>query len=388
MRRTRDVMPWKLVHRKKRNVYVLRYCVAGTWREMTTGCAKKKDAQRFAANAIAGLSTQVNTQTNFVEFCESYSTQHLSGLAAKSQEAFWTAVARLENLCPVVLLEEITTELIARWAMRLRSEGKSEATIEAYRSHLMAGIRWAASIGLIAEAPKLPRLRRVNRGTKSRGRGLKQEEIERIAMALPRVVGQQYAKQWAWNLEALHKSGMRLGETFLLSWDTDAPQYITNLRSGRPRIVISAGSEKGFRNRTLPLTPDFAALLRRTIESRQKGPVFRWPLSRGDSLSIKTVGKRISAAGRLAGVIVGTTTDGLPRYATAHDFRRTFGMRWAPRVMPIVLRDMMRHESLDTTMQYYVDMEADRIGDIIWSAAENSSEGDMLEALAAIDCDD
>ncbi len=37
-----------------------------------------------------------------------------------------------------------------------------------------------------------------------------------------------------------------------------------------------------------------------------------------------------------------------------HDLRRSFGERWATRVMPQVLMELMRHESIEATMNYYV----------------------------------
>ncbi|MFM7414141.1 MAG: hypothetical protein ACKO6E_13180, partial [Planctomycetota bacterium] len=40
--------------------------------------------------------------------------------------------------------------------------------------------------------------------------------------------------------------------------------------------------------------------------------------------------------------------------ASAHDLRRAFGERWAARLMPAQLMELMRHESIDTTLSYYV----------------------------------
>ncbi len=40
------------------------------------------------------------------------------------------------------------------------------------------------------------------------------------------------------------------------------------------------------------------------------------------------------------------------KYASAHDFRGSFGERWAKIVMPAVLQRMMRHKSILTTMRY------------------------------------
>ena len=40
------------------------------------------------------------------------------------------------------------------------------------------------------------------------------------------------------------------------------------------------------------------------------------------------------------------------KYASAHDFRRAFGVRWAARLMPAQLMELMRHESIETTLRF------------------------------------
>jgi hypothetical protein len=57
---------------------------------------------------------------------------------------------------------------------------------------------------------------------------------------------------------------------------------------------------------------------------------------------------------------------------SAHDFRRSFGTRWARRVMPAVLQRLMRHESIETTMTYYVDLDADELAEELWKAHQGA----------------
>jgi len=54
---------------------------------------------------------------------------------------------------------------------------------------------------------------------------------------------------------------------------------------------------------------------------------------------------------RKAGVVV-NKTDGM--FACAHDLRRSFGTLWSRRVKPITLMRLMRHESVQTAMKFYV----------------------------------
>jgi len=64
----------------------------------------------------------------------------------------------------------------------------------------------------------------------------------------------------------------------------------------------------------------------------------------------------VGRIGRRAGVVT-SKADGL-KYAGCHDLRRGFGTRWAKRVMPAVLRKLMRHANVQTSMQFYVDLAA------------------------------
>ncbi len=57
-----------------------------------------------------------------------------------------------------------------------------------------------------------------------------------------------------------------------------------------------------------------------------------------------------------------------PKYASAHDLRRTFGERWAGRVLPQDLQLLMRHESIETTLRYYVGRNAERTAEKLWQA--------------------
>lgn len=78
----------------------------------------------------------------------------------------------------------------------------------------------------------------------------------------------------------------------------------------------------------------------------------------------KRVGRIVSRIGQRAGVIV-NKADG--KFASTHDLRRSFGTRWAPRVKPATLQLLMRHQSIDTTLKYYVSQDADDVVDELWA---------------------
>jgi hypothetical protein len=72
---------------------------------------------------------------------------------------------------------------------------------------------------------------------------------------------------------------------------------------------------------------------------------------------------------RNSGVVV-NKADG--KYASAHDLCRAFGTRWAKRVMLAVLRRLMRHSSIQTTMAYYVDLDSADVADQLWASYGNT----------------
>jgi integrase len=127
------------------------------------------------------------------------------------------------------------------------------------------------------------------------------------------------------------------------------------------------GSQKAKRAELVPCAPEFAELLEATPEAERRGRVFPIPLS------LDQTGRKVSAIGKKAGVVVDESTK---KPATAHDYRRAFGTRWSKRVMPAVLRRLMRHKDISTTLKYYVDQDAEDIAADLWAAYRKTTPGD------------
>ena len=58
------------------------------------------------------------------------------------------------------------------------------------------------------------------------------------------------------------------------------------------------------------------------------------------------------------------------RHATAHDLRRSYASRLLPKVPPAVLRELMRHADIKTTLAHYAELDAERLADEVWSALQ------------------
>jgi integrase len=85
----------------------------------------------------------------------------------------------------------------------------------------------------------------------------------------------------------------------------------------------------------------------------------------------------VGEIGEAAGIPVWThPVTGSVKFASAHDLRRSFGFRWAKRVMPAVLQKLMRHASINTTMDYYATSSAEAIADQVWGAWQSDPSGD------------
>ena len=84
---------------------------------------------------------------------------------------------------------------------------------------------------------------------------------------------------------------------------------------------------------------------------------------------------RLIFAGKAADVKVYThPRTGKVKFASAHDLRRTFGERWAARLMSVQLMELMRHKNIETTLRYYVGANAQRTAQSIWAAFQQQGQ--------------
>jgi integrase len=243
----------------------------------------------------------------------------------------------------------------------LRDGGASETTIATYLRHVGTALRWAADIGLIRAAPKVPRVKPPKKEKAMRGRPITGEEFDRLVKAVPKVRPRD-AAVWVHYLNGLWLSGLRLEESTIVSWDSDQP-FSIDLTGKHPTFRILAEAQKARRDESLPMTPDFAEFILQTPEGQRYGRVFKLPLASNGKLRPEKVGTVVSAIGQKAGVVVNKTEG---KFASAHDLRRSFGTRWARKVRPAVLQRLMRHKDIATTQKYYVALDTDDIAAEIW----------------------
>lgn len=128
------------------------------------------------------------------------------------------------------------------------------------------------------------------------------------------------------------------------------------------------------------MAPEFAELLESVPMKERRGHEFRFPADCPQA--VHAVCQRVVAIGKAAGIVIKPRTkldeNGKPvtvnQCASAHDLRRSFGFCWSRRVMPTVLKELMRHASIETTMTFYVGQNAEATADELWDWHEKATQ--------------
>jgi len=360
--------------------------VTGRMRTVTTSIPRS--GGRKARDEAAGLAREHEKKLNedlipsnitWDRFRSRYEDEHASGLADGSVAKIGTVMNHVEEILNPTKLQSMTAEAISRFAAGMRKKGLSESTIDGYLGTLEAALNWGVGQGLLPKCPKFPTVQRKKK-TKNvpmKGRPITGEEFERMLASVEAVVGPDAAPEWRRFLTALWLGGLRRGEALQLHWDRQDRLHPVFGVNGRPVLRVPGELEKGHTDRLLPLAPEFAMMLMETPEAERKGPVFQLHgiSGRTEKRRQEWVGKKISEIGEKAGVKVQVHPEtGKVKYASAHDLRRAFGERWAALIMPAHLQQLMRHESIETTLRYYVGANAERTADVCWEAYERHVE--------------
>jgi integrase len=357
-----EVTVYVVTFKDRPNLYMrYRDPISGRSEVKSAGTRNRRQAEKEAAKWEEDLREgryNRGTKISWADFRERYEDEKLASLADATETAAASAFNHLERVIGPRRLADVTSDVMSRFQARLRKEGLSDASIASYLRHLKASLRWAVKQGLMAKAPEIEMPKRGRKkGRAMHGRPITGEEFDRMIVATP-LVRKLEPEKWVRLLRGIWLSGLRLGESLALSWDEDADLTV-RLDGAYPKIRIYAEAEKGKKDRLLPITPDFAELLYAVPEEDRHGLVF------GITTSIKRVSRYISAIGERAGVVV-SKAEG--KFASAHDLRRSFGTRWAMRVKPATLKLMMRHKTIETTMDYYVDLDSDDVAAELWGA--------------------
>lgn len=340
-----------LIRRKSDRANLHLYFVdPSTGREVSksAGTSDRGEAERAAGlweQELAGYRGPADDGWQF--FRDRFRVEHLATLSPKTQACFRTALGAYQRIMEPAALPDVTAAELSVFQSRLLSEDLKIATVASYLSHIRAALNWAEGVGM-GKAPRV-RIPKQTRRSFMRGRPVTDREYAKILKACPDPALRRL-------VELLWLSGLRLSEALRLSWDSP-PIHASIAAKPYPVILYYAEGHKARRDDVVPMTPDLAAWMRQTPPKARRGLVA--PVSLG---TMPRVSEAIADVGRAAGVIV--NDDGKP--ASAHDLRRSFGTRWAQQVMPAVLKALMRHADISTTLKFYVGISVTDAGRALW----------------------
>jgi integrase len=344
--------------RNDREHLLLYYVNPDTGREVcrSAGTADRREAERAAALWEQELLAHRGRDgTQWEHFRRRFEDEHLAALPVKTRKSYATALNAFRKRIKVDLVSSIDAGTVSVFQAELLGEGYPVSTIRTYLTHLRAALNWAKRIGLLRHAPQVT-LPKAGKRRMARGRPITEAEYKAMwKLAAPP------EKRL---LDLLWLSGLRLEEAMRLSWDTP-PLYVSLDAKPHPQLVYMIEGHKARRDDATPIPPDFYDWLRKTPAKHRRGLVA--PVAG----TLSMVSTRISEIGQEAGIEVNETgrrgRAAPHKFASAQDFRRAFGTRWASRVRPLTLKAMMRHESLETTMRFYIGLTGADAGAELWS---------------------
>ncbi len=333
-----------------------------------TGRKKERaEAERAAAKMEANLRAGIRSASDmtWADFRDRHEREVQPALAPDTRRNFDQAFDSLERiLCPK-LLRQITTEALSRWVAIDLDGDRAASTVGNHCRFLKAAFNWAAEMEFIPQAPKI-KIPKQAYEAGAKGRALVGEEHDRMKAAVAKLVKRgEKAVLWRRLLDGLWWSGLRISEAVALSWDLDEAVSVVIRPGLRPVFRFQARGQKGRRAELVPMAPEFAEMLETVPAAERQGRVFGLEITVG--YAIQFIGK----LGHKANIVVNEKTG---KTASAHDYRRSFGTRWAKRVMPPYLKRLMRHGDIKTTLQYYVDQDAEDVAEVIWEAYRKVSE--------------
>lgn len=360
---------------------MMRYRDPGTGKQVarSTGTDKRREADKVAAKWESELQEgryQPKARMEWQAFREYFDAYYLDGKKPATAARYEGALNAFKRLVRPERLSDLSTRKVTAFATELRKTDRTEATVACHLRHLKAAARWANRQGLLPTLPTFD-MPKTAAAAKMKGRAVTGEEFDRMLDATPGVVGNEAAEGYLRLLRGFWWSGLRLREALGLRWEEASGAISVDVDGDRAMLRIPAEAEKGGRDRLLPIAPQFEEMLLAVPEANRAGFVFPLVGSRHDD----TVGRRISKIGEAAGIVVERRGDKV-KYASSHDLRRAFGFRWSRLVMPATLREIMRHATVATTMQFYVGLNAEATSDELRAAlgkaqgkATDSAEG-------------
>jgi integrase len=376
------------------------------WDDPVTGKTHSRSAKtanmREANRRASTLEEQLRDgtfgigYTPWAEFRQAY-LDEMDGRREGTLQCATATLNYVESLINPKAPSVFNEQILSKFRQKLRQQkvkgrALSAATCNKHLRTLRAILNWGRKNGHLRRVPDFTM---VDNQATAKARGVTTEEFERMLAATEKVIEGplQTIHLWRRLLRGLWASGMRLGEALALRWH-DGPVCIVT--SGkRPAVRFGGEIQKNGKDQTVPITPEFWEVLNEIPEGERVGYVFDVSAERvrvGGKVFAVTC-RRVDVIGRVItelGKVALVKVNHKGKFASSHDIRRAFGARWATKVVPTVLMQLMRHANIDTTMRYYAGGAVDVVSDAVWSAADASrvdTTVDTCEATPAEMCE-
>jgi integrase len=319
--------------------------------------SKRKLAEREAALLEQELDEDNQPPQDWLQFRKMY-LEHCVTTKKSSRQNIKVAFSHLERICNPVTVQQVTSLELSKFVSTLTKEGKARDTVYVYLKRVKAALNWAASCGYIAK-PVRYSMRGSKRQNVIRTRAISAEELDRMTSAA-KIARPTDFELWQFYIKGLYYSGLRREESIKLGWSWEFDISV-NIEADIPHYVIMGEGQKSGQDQLLPIVPEFAEMLKAIPKRQRRGRVFKLPKKKMDFPDLSDIGRKVTKIAEIAKVVVNREGG----FATIQTFRKTFGTRWATRVMPAELQKLMRHEDIKTTMKYYVNLETQNLWDKI-----------------------
>lgn len=320
----------------------------------STKTSNKKEAQRAALLWEMELQQTAGIiPVSWQSFLIRYEDEHLATKAADTRKNYQSTFRSFEtHMGEFKRIDQIDAAVCSQFAAKLRTRKAPETTIAKHLRQIGAALGWAETMGIINQRPKIRKPPTPKRNF--RGRSLSLFEFSRLLIATRDFLPCDLSHDWIDSLKAIWLTGLRISEAMQLHFN-HGPIHL-DMSAKHPRIVFQVEGQKNNLDQKVPLTQDAVRFFQQL--GRTDGFALEFPGERVPRVGTQTAIRTISSIGEYSEIITGTG-----KFCSAHDLRRSFGSRWALRVHPIVLKILMRHEDLSTTLKYYVDLDCDAVAE-------------------------
>jgi integrase len=336
----------------------------------SAGTANPKDAEQARADLEYELNNgryQEASRMTWEEFRAKFTEEYLGGRRPDTRRNYAATFDLFERLCGPARLRTITERTVSAFVAAMRkepgrrtgSDGMMESTIKVRLQFLHTALAWAQEQKMIPTCPAFPSVRTPKR----KPQPVPAESFERLLAKAPDDQLRAY-------LLCGWLAGLRLAEALALEWEETEKAPWVDL--GRGRIVLPAAMVKAVEDQWVPLDAELRAALERLPRRGRK--VFHFPSERREELTVNGVSQLVKALARKAGLKM-----------TMKSLRRGFGCYYAARVPAQALQKLMRHASIKTTMDYYVNVD-DAVEDAV-RQRNTSRNSDRVTTTGTTDAD-